>query len=1468
MTKRILFAICVSLLIISLSIFTSAAEITSADDLLTLMNTSSMWADDYTLTKDINLADATNGLAQTPIGNPDNPFTGTFDGQGYEISGIELSGVDYVALFGSAANATIKNLTVSGTVIGTGTRAAGIVAQVEDAGFIIENCVNRCDVTGVGHVGGVIGRLVPDGYDAIIRGCKNEGTITGSSTYTGGVLATSSQNGGSTIIEQCMNSGSVNGVQYVGGIVGYFRVYSASANKCFVQDCINMGNVNATSKVVGGIIGAGNGAKYAYTVTRCFNSGSITSDNTSATYVRPIIAAVSSNTKSAGQVTYCYYSSNDTYISGDSSYADAETYVADATVASNFAGLGTNWIVVDGHAPELAVFHKHDASGEYTPSGNKHIILCYCGDVVLSEEHTFTDSVCTKCGATESACAHANTTVITETPATCVSTGAGYEFCSDCNSNVGDVVLPKDASNHAEQALTMSYANGAVSYTCGGCSAVAYTDSTLSDRVYVSQNGLELIGNITTIGTESAPFKNFTDAMQYAAYCGKDVTVTILDTAEIPADYITPSFENTITVKGGTLVTNNRFILGGSMVFENICFSNAASLVIAAHENKLVMGEGITMSGADVYLVGGYENRLDSNSDIPASGITTDIMIRSGVYHDVGGGNRYLSGAYSGTIKITIGKTNPNDTLEFTSTLVTGSLNYEGGDGVFATVIFDGPVDNIATFRPITHPSSEVAGRFDVDVVVQGVANVAAADIHLRGQDYSINVYADSRVDGAEDFAALIVGAENVQPYKRYCLKVNGTHPDANEDTLCDNCGASVYCEHENGEWREMEKATCNSYANYTWYCFDCQELVDTMTKEGDTLDADNHVSEDYTWQYADGTYSFTCTACSVKIEQTTAPTIYVSADGDDAYDGTTVDKAVASITDAVSRIANVGGTVVICGSYPISGELTLPEYTKPITISGLDENNAYIHGGFKITDLTVISLGGETKLDNISFDGDATYVIECNWNDTTFGKVEATGGACSNIVLGSYNITESNDTEAEATLTITDAATIAMNASGDLEHKYFFYAYIYLGDTFGADEIYSANKNVTLNVTDAEIGVLYTMSTSGTYANNPVGNCEATVNIYGDAMVYMGRTGDKNAVSAESTGSVKKQTLNFFDNASIGNNYYIRNAENTVINVSSEAEGRTRPLTLPFTFYAYGTFATNNTPINITLNCSTHSYATWVETPFEYQIAADALKVVTENVTDECVYDNVKVTVTATPDSEGTKLYSCSCGRSYTEQYTYSCAEATHIYLAKADGTFECTACGEAFDTVSGDISFALSPVTTNSNTVDVTLSLNASAIAAAQINVTAPEGFTFTGATIPEAEGVYVSVSEADPCTVYLLSATGMNTAVNTGITLTYSVAETVALGDYVFELTVSEVYDENSKAVVATPVSATVTVSEEEILLGDIDGDGIVTITDALTLLRAVVNDQTLVNGDLNGDGKVSLIDVIRVFKLIVK
>lgn len=55
--------------------------------------------------------------------------------------------------------------------------------------------------------------------------------------------------------------------------------------------------------------------------------------------------------------------------------------------------------------------------------------------------------------------------------------------------------------------------------------------------------------------------------------------------------------------------------------------------------------------------------------------------------------------------------------------------------------------------------------------------------------------------------------------------------------------------------------------------------------------------------------------------------------------------------------------------------------------------------------------------------------------------------------------------------------------------------------------------------------------------------------------------------------------------------------------------------------------------------------------------------------------------------------------------------------------------------------------------------------------------------------------------------------------------------------------------------------------EDILGDIDGDGELTVADVLTSLRAVLAGDLENAPDMNGDGKVSLLDILRMLKKMV-
>ena len=232
-------------------------KIGTASELVALMNDSSLWGGKYTLTADIDLT----GYTQKPIGTGAgaNAFTGTFNGAGHTISGINISTSSYTGLFGVVSGATIKNLTIDGTVTGSGNYTGGLVGWDIGPSLVIEDVFSYVDVTAtVGAVGGIVG-------------------------------ASKVQHDGQSIsINDCINHGAIEGVQRVAGIVGYIYSGKVSGTDAYpVNGTIsllrdrNYGTVNATTNSAAGILGTigyNCPAGGKFTINECANYAAITTE--------------------------------------------------------------------------------------------------------------------------------------------------------------------------------------------------------------------------------------------------------------------------------------------------------------------------------------------------------------------------------------------------------------------------------------------------------------------------------------------------------------------------------------------------------------------------------------------------------------------------------------------------------------------------------------------------------------------------------------------------------------------------------------------------------------------------------------------------------------------------------------------------------------------------------------------------------------------------------------------------------------------------------------------------------------------------------------------------------------------------------------------------------------------------------------------------------------------------------------
>lgn len=256
----------------------------------------------------------------------DDAYTGSFDGDGYTVSGLPKMELPLFDTIGSGGE--LKNLTLSGATVNyiSSTPAVGLVENnngtvsgcaVSDITIIgstssamigtnrgtVTNCtatnitvagksaaagivylntgtIEKCNV-----VSGTVKAVHTENYDShaggicvrsgagTIRECSNNADVTSESSSTviyaaaGIVAAPSDGNGASVQVIKCFNSGDIKG-GYAGGISGYDNT-SAYAN---ISLCYNEGAI--TGGIAGGIAAAGS-YNASDKILNCYNAGAV-----------------------------------------------------------------------------------------------------------------------------------------------------------------------------------------------------------------------------------------------------------------------------------------------------------------------------------------------------------------------------------------------------------------------------------------------------------------------------------------------------------------------------------------------------------------------------------------------------------------------------------------------------------------------------------------------------------------------------------------------------------------------------------------------------------------------------------------------------------------------------------------------------------------------------------------------------------------------------------------------------------------------------------------------------------------------------------------------------------------------------------------------------------------------------------------------------------------------------------------
>jgi hypothetical protein len=234
------------------------------------------------------------------------PFTGVFDGNGYTIFNLTITGKDYLGLFGELGEgAKVLNLGLENvSIIATGDYAGALTGKNFHGN--VTKCYSTGTIGGKNFTGGLVGF---NSYGYIVN-CYSTCTVSSNAielAYIGGLVGNNSYG----TIAQCYSSGTVRSnlfrnseIACVGGLIG-FNSYGT------VTQCYSSSSVTGTYEI-GGLVGSDTFGK----INKSYSTGDVTKIGT---YLTPHFG---------GFIGNCFYSYvNQCYSNGLVNSRDAQGFI-------------------------------------------------------------------------------------------------------------------------------------------------------------------------------------------------------------------------------------------------------------------------------------------------------------------------------------------------------------------------------------------------------------------------------------------------------------------------------------------------------------------------------------------------------------------------------------------------------------------------------------------------------------------------------------------------------------------------------------------------------------------------------------------------------------------------------------------------------------------------------------------------------------------------------------------------------------------------------------------------------------------------------------------------------------------------------------------------------------------------------------------------------------------------------------
>lgn len=209
-----------------------------------------------------------SGAGFNPVGNATNKFTGSLDGDGYQIQSLFINrgATDYIGLFGYIdTSGSVSNLGMTSVNITGKVRTAAVAAKIDNSSSITNSYSTGTVSSTASIIGGLVGAA---NGGASISNSYSTATVSATTTDAGGLVG-AAWSASALSISKSYATGNISGTTEIGGLVG-----SVGGGLASISNSYATGNVNGTQQV-GGLVGRG-GYFGATAITNSYASGIVT----------------------------------------------------------------------------------------------------------------------------------------------------------------------------------------------------------------------------------------------------------------------------------------------------------------------------------------------------------------------------------------------------------------------------------------------------------------------------------------------------------------------------------------------------------------------------------------------------------------------------------------------------------------------------------------------------------------------------------------------------------------------------------------------------------------------------------------------------------------------------------------------------------------------------------------------------------------------------------------------------------------------------------------------------------------------------------------------------------------------------------------------------------------------------------------------------------------------------------------